>query len=67
MAYQRGGLLQFWKPDLTTRPGAQSAMDAAKFCFLLVAGFRVVIYGIAFLFGAAGGFAQEFTTGGSVT
>ena len=46
MAYESGGLLQFWKPDLSTRAGAQSAMDSAKFCFLLVAGFRGIVYGI---------------------
>ncbi len=51
MAYQGGGLVQFWKPDLTTRAGAQSAMDSAKFCFLIVAAFRIVVYGVA----AAGG------------
>lgn len=47
MAYESGGLLKFFSPDLSTRPGAQSAMDSAKFCFLLVAGFRIVLYGIA--------------------
>ena len=47
MAYQGGGLLQFVNPDLTTRPGAQAAMDSAKFCFLIVAGFRIVLYAIA--------------------
>jgi hypothetical protein len=49
MAYETGGLLQFFSPDLSTRPGAQSAMDSAKFCFLLVAGFRIVLYAIAAL------------------
>jgi hypothetical protein len=47
MAYQGGGLLKFIRPDLTTRLGAQSAMDSAKFCFLLVAGCRIVFYLIA--------------------
>ena len=56
MAYQGGGLLQFLNPDLSTRPGAQSAMDSAKFCFLIVAGFRIVIY--AFI-----GFASATTLG----
>ena len=46
MAYESGGLLKFWKPDLSTRLGAQSAMDSAKYCFLLVAGFRIVTYGL---------------------
>jgi hypothetical protein len=47
MAYEGGGLRQFWKPDLSTRASAQAAMDSAKFCFLIVAGFRVVVYAIA--------------------
>jgi len=47
MAYQGGGLTQIWRPDLTTRVGAQSAMDSAKFCFLLVAGFRTIFYAVA--------------------
>lgn len=51
MAYEGGGLLRFLKPDLSTRLGAQSAMDSAKFCFLLVAGFRIVVYGFAALTG----------------
>lgn len=52
MAYQGGGIIQIWRPDLTTRLGAQSAMDSAKFCFLLVAGFRTLVYAIgAFGFG----------------
>lgn len=51
MAYESGGLIKFFNPDLSTRPGAQSAMDSAKFCFLLVAGFRIVIYGIMFATG----------------
>ena len=49
MAYESGGIGRFFNPDLSTRLGAQSAMDSAKFCFLLVAGFRVVVYGIAAL------------------
>ena len=56
MAYEGGGLLPFLKPDLSTRPGAQSAMDSAKFCFLLVAGFRTVVYGI-------GAFAGNLSSG----
>lgn len=47
MAYEGGGLRQFWKPDLSTRVGAQAAMDSAKFCFLIVAAFRIIVYGIA--------------------
>jgi hypothetical protein len=57
MAYQGGGLLQLLKPDLTTRPGAEAAMDSAKFGFLLVAGFRVVIYGFLGLAGGAAALA----------
>jgi len=53
MAYESGGLLKFVNPDLSTRLSAQSAMDSAKFCFLLVAGFRVVAYGIATLSGGS--------------
>jgi hypothetical protein len=51
MAYEGGGLIQFLKPDLSTRQGAQSAMDSAKFGFLLVAGFRAIVYGLAALGG----------------
>lgn len=47
VAYQSGGLLQFVNPDLSTRAGAQSAMDSAKFGFLIVTAFRVVIYALA--------------------
>lgn len=47
MAYQSGGLLQFVNPDLSTRAGAQSAMDAAKFGFLIVTVFRLAIYALA--------------------
>lgn len=47
MAYEGGGIAQIWRPDLTTRPGAMAAMDSAKFCFLIVAAFRAVVYGIA--------------------
>jgi hypothetical protein len=47
MAYEGGGLLSIWRPDLSTRPGAQAAMDSAKFGFLIVVAFRVVVYGIA--------------------
>lgn len=45
MAYEGGGLRQIWQPDLTTRAGAQSAMDSAKLCFLIVAGLRTLLYG----------------------
>ena len=51
MAYESGGLVKFFSPDLSTRPGAEAAMDSAKFCFLLVGGFRIVIYGIAYVGG----------------
>lgn len=47
MAYEGGGLQRIWNPDVSTRLGAQSAMDSAKFAFLIIAGFRVVVYGIA--------------------
>jgi len=47
MAYEGGGLLSIWTPDLSTRPGAEAAMDSAKFGFLIVAAFRIVVYGIA--------------------
>lgn len=47
MAYQGGGLLQIWKPDLTTRVGAQAAMDSAKFGFLILAGFRFLVFAFA--------------------
>jgi hypothetical protein len=48
MAYQSGGLIQFVNPDLSTRVGAESAMDSAKFGFLVVVAFRCIIYGLAF-------------------
>lgn len=47
MAYEGGGLARIWSPDLTTRAGAEAAMDSAKFCFLIVAGFRAIVYGVA--------------------
>jgi len=47
MAYEGGGLARIWAPDLTTRAGAEAAMDSAKFCFLIVAGFRTIVYAIA--------------------
>jgi hypothetical protein len=47
MAYQGGGLLQIWNPDVSTRAGAESAMDSAKFGFLIIAAFRIVVYGVA--------------------
>lgn len=59
MAYQGGGLLQLLKPDLSTRPGAESAMDTAKFGFLLVAGFRILVYGVAVAY--AGGLFTSAT------
>ena len=49
MACEGGGLLQIWNPDVSTRTGAESAMASAKFGFLLVAGFRIVVYGLAIL------------------
>jgi hypothetical protein len=53
MAYESGGLLKFVNPDLSTRLGAQSAMDSAKFCLLIVAGFRILAYVIATVSGGA--------------
>lgn len=47
MAYQGGGIRQIWMPDLSTRVGAQSAMDSAKFGFLILAGFRILVFGFA--------------------
>lgn len=45
MAYQGGiggTFKNLWSPDLTTRAGAQSAMDSASTVFSIVAGFRAV-------------------------
>ena len=64
MAYEGGGLLRFWRPDLSTRLGAQSAMDSAKLCFLLVAAFRIVVYGLGAL---AGGLWSSATTSSALT
>ena len=41
MAYEGGGFSALWKPDLTTRAGAQSAMNSAKFGFLIVGTFKI--------------------------
>jgi hypothetical protein len=54
MAYEGGGLVSLWKPDLSTREGARSAIASAKFGFLIVGGFRAA----AFLIGT--GFATAF-------
>ena len=51
MPYESAGIRRFWSPDLSTRVGAESAMDSAKFCFLIVAGFRVLTYAILLLSG----------------
>lgn len=42
MAYEGGGLGALWRPDLTTRAGAISAVNSAKFGFLIVGTFRLI-------------------------
>lgn len=43
MAYEGGGFSALWRPDLTTRAGAMSAVNSAKFGFLILGGFRLII------------------------
>lgn len=43
MAYEDGGFSALWRPDLTTRAGAMSAVNSAKFGFLILGGFRLII------------------------
>ena len=60
MAYEGGGLISLWKPDITTRSGAMSAMASAKFGFLIVGGFRLVMFIIgAGLSSLSGALASE--------
>ena len=46
MAYEGGGLSAIWKPDLTTRAGAMNAVNSAKFGFLIVGCFRLLMYAV---------------------
>lgn len=49
MAYEGVGFSTLWKPDLNTRAGAMSAMSSAKFGFLILGGFRLIMGIFSFL------------------
>lgn len=63
MAYEGGGLSAIWKPDLTTRAGAISAVNSAKFGFLIIGAFRLFGYA-TILFAAFNGGIQNGSVSG---